>query len=267
MRDVESGIYVDPAKMHMLDHRGPSLDVRGPLNIARPVQGWPVIVQAGSSDAGRQLAAETAEVVFGSDTSLDAGRRYYADIKRRMRALGRDPAHCKIMPAAFVVVGDTDEEAQRTRDRLDGLVHYNNGIGTLNAMLGTDVSGHDPDGPLPDIPETNANRGSRARIVAEAREKGLTIRQLAQKAGRANYLTFIGSAATIADGMEEWLRTDACDGFNVMFSHLPGGLDDFAERVMPELRRRGLFRADYAGTTLRDHLRLPRPQSRYAGTR
>ena len=264
IRDIEAGLYFDPARMHTLDHIGQSLDVRGPLNIARPVQGWPVIVQAGSSDAGRQLAAETAEVVFGSDTSLEAGRRYYADVKERMRKLGRDPAHCKIMPAAFVVVGETDAEARETPARLDSLVHYDNGIGTLNGMLGTDVSGYDPDGPLPDIPETNANRGSRARIVAEAREKGLTIRQLAQKAGSANYLTFVGTPATIADGMEEWLKAEGCDGFNVMFSHLPQGLDDFTTHVVPELQRRDLFRTKYSGPTLRDHLGLPRPRSRYA---
>ena len=264
VRDVAAGLYFDPAKMHVLDHKGAGLDVRGPLNIARPVQGWPVIVQAGSSDAGRQLAAETAEVVFGSETSLEAGRRYYADVKGRMRALGREPATCKIMPAAFVVVGETDAAARATRAQLDSLVHYDNGIGTLNGMLGTDVSGYDPDGPLPDIPETNANRGSRARILAEARENNLTIRQLAQKAGSANYLSFVGTPATIADGMADWLHAEACDGFNVMFSHLPQGLDDFVALVVPELQRRGLFRMDYAGTTLRDHLGLAKPPSRYA---
>ena len=265
VRDVEAGLYFDPAKMHRLDHEGASLDVAGPLNIARPVQGWPVIVQAGASDAGRQLAAETAEVVFGSDSDLEIGRRYYADIKGRMRALGRDPSHCKIMPAAFVVVGETDAEAREIRAQLDSLVHYDNGIGSLCAMLGTDVSGYDPDGPLPDVPVSNANRGSSARIVEAARTKGLTIRQLAQKAGSANYLSFTGTPATIADGMSEWLEAEACDGFNVMFSHLPQGLDAFADRVVPELQRRGLFRTDYTGPTLRDHLGLARPRSRWVG--
>ena len=265
VRDVPAGIYVDPEKMHRLNHRGASLDVAGPLNIARPVQGWPVIVQAGSSDAGRQLAAETAEVVFGSEISLDAALRYYADIKGRMKALGRDPAHCKIMPAAFVVVGETDDDAQEKKAHLDSLVHYDNGIGTLNAMLGADVSGYDPDGPLPDIPASNATRGSQAKIVAEAREKSLTIRQLAQKAGSAMYFAFVGSPATIADGMEEWLRAEACDGFNVMISHHPQGLDDFAERVVPELQRRGLFRREYEGATLRENLGLPRPANRFFG--
>ena len=263
VRDVASGIYFDPARMHTLGHEGPSLKVRGPLNIARPVQGWPVIVQAGASGPGRQLAAETAEVVFAAESTLPAGRSFYADIKNRMRAIGRDPDHLKILPAAFVVVGDTDEEARAKRARLDALVHYDSGIGSLNGMLGYDVSGFDPDGPLPPIPETNASKSARARIVEAAETKGLTIRELAQKAGSYSGLAFVGTPATIADGMAEWLHGEACDGFNVMFPYLPEGLDDFVDRVVPELQRRGLFRTAYEGATLRDHLGLSRPANRF----
>ena len=262
-RDVESGVFVDPARMHVLDHRGPSFRVRGPLNIARPVQGWPVVVQAGSSEPGRQLAAETAEVVFSAEGSLDAAKTFYADVKGRMRALGRDPDHCKILPAAFVVVGDTVEEARQKRARLDALVHYDSGIASLNGMLGTDVSGHDPDGPLPEIPETNASKSGRTRMVEMARRENLTIRQLAGRAGSYAGLAFVGTAATIADGMAEWLDAEACDGFNLMFSDLPRGLDDVVDRVVPELQRRGLFRRDYEGPTLRDNLGLPRPENRF----
>ncbi len=158
IRDAESGVFFDPAKLHVLNHKGEHLSVRGPLNIARPVQGWPVIVQAGASDAGRQLAAETAEVIFGAEGSLAAGQAFYADVKARMAAVGRDPAHLKILPAAFVVVGDTMAEAREKRAKLDSLVHYDSGIHSLSGMLGHDVSGYDPDGPLPEIPETNASK-------------------------------------------------------------------------------------------------------------
>jgi alkanesulfonate monooxygenase len=247
----------------VLDHHGEFLNVRGPLNIARPVQGWPVIVQAGASDAGRQLAAETAEVIFGSESTLDAGKRFYADVKGRMRAIGRHPDHLKILPAAFVVVGDTVAEAQAKRAHLDSLVHYDSGIRSLSIMLGYDVSGFDPDGQLPEIPESNASKSSRDRMVAAAREKRLTIRQLAAKAGSYAGLAFVGTAETIADGMETWLEEQGSDGFNIMFPFLPAGLDEFTARVIPELQRRGIFRQEYTGTTLREHLGLPRPENRF----
>lgn len=263
LRDVRSGLFMDPARMHVLDHKGPSLSVRGPLNIARPVQGWPVIVQAGSSEPGRQLAAETAEVVFAAEPNLAAGQRFYADVKRRMVAAGRDPAHLKILPAAFVVVGETVDEARAKRAHLDSLVHYDRGIASLNGMLGYDVSGFDPDGPLPEIPETNASKSARARIVEKAKAEKLTIRQLASEAGSYSGLAYVGTPSTIADAMEEWLATEASDGFNVMFPYLPQGLDDFVDRVVPELQRRQLFRTEYEGATLRDHLGLPRPANRF----
>jgi alkanesulfonate monooxygenase len=263
VRDVDSGLFFDPAKLHVLDHHGPHLDVRGPLNIARPVQGWPVIVQAGSSEPGRQLAAETAEVVFAAESNIDAARRFYADVKTRMRSIGRDPDHLKILPAAFVVVGDTVAEAQAIRDRLDSLVHYDSGIATLGSLLGHDVSGFDPDGPLPPIPDTNSSKSARERVLVLAREKNLSIRQLAQKVGSYSGLAFVGTPATIADSMEDWLMTEASDGFNIMFPFVPAGLDAFVDRVIPELQRRDLFRREYEGSTLRDNLGLPRPRNRY----
>jgi alkanesulfonate monooxygenase len=263
VRDVESGVFFDPNKLHVLDHKGPHLSVRGPLNIGRPVQGWPVIVQAGASEPGRQLAAETAEVIFGSAPSFEAGQAFYADVKGRMPALGRDPDHLKILPAAFVVVGDTVEEAQARRAHLDSLVHYDSGIRSLSILLDHDVSVYDPDGPLPEIPESNASKTSRENTIALAREQGLTIRQLAAKAGSYSGLAFVGTARTIADEMERWLDGRASDGFNIMFPWLPEGLYDFTDKVIPELQRRGLFRTDYEGTTLREHLGLPRPENRF----
>ena len=263
VRDVEQGLYFDPAKMHVLDHKGKYLSVRGPLNIARPVQGWPVIVQAGASDDGRQLAAETAEAVFTGGGSLSDGQKLYADIKGRMDKLGRDRDHLKILPGAFVVVGDSVEEAKEKRALLDSLVHYDSAIASLSVQLGTDASGFDPDGQLPEIPETNASKSGRQRLVDVAARDKLTVRQLAQRVGGYGGLAVVGTPAIIADQMEEWLVSEGCDGFNIMFPFLPAGLDDFVDKVVPELQRRGIFRREYEGRTLRENLGLPRPKNRF----
>jgi FMN-dependent oxidoreductase (nitrilotriacetate monooxygenase family) len=261
--DPASGLFFDPARMHVLDHRGDFLKVKGPLNIARPVQGWPVIVQAGASEAGRQIAAETAEMVFGSGSTLEAAQAFYADVKGRMPAAGRDPEQLKILPGCFVVLGETDDEAQAKKRRLDELVHPDSGLANLSVRLGVDATGFDLDAPLPEIPETNASRSGQAQIVDYARRTGATVRELARKVGGYGGLQMVGTPARIADRMEEWLETRACDGFNVMFPFVPRGLDDVVDRLVPELQRRGLFRRDYAGTTLRDHLGLKRPANRF----
>ncbi|OYD91945.1 LLM class flavin-dependent oxidoreductase [Nostoc sp. 'Peltigera membranacea cyanobiont' 210A] len=266
IRDVESGIYFDPAKIHVLDHKGKNLSVRGPLNIARPVQGWPVIVQAGASEAGRQLAAATAEVVFASAGSLEAGKAFFADIKGRVKAIGRDPDSIKILPGVLVIVGETVAEARAKRLHLDSLVHYDSGIASLNSALGYDVSRFDPDGPLPEIPLTNAGQTSRERVIALAQRENLTIRQLAQRIGSYGGLAFVGTPQTIADDMEQWLTEEGSDGFNVMFPFLPEGLNDFVDKVVPELQRRGIFRHDYEGKTLRENLGLARPANRFFQT-
>lgn len=265
IRDVNSGVYFDPEKMHILGHKGDYLSVRGPLNIARPPQGWPVIVQAGASEAGRQLAAETAEVIFAAQSTLDSGQKFYADIKGRMIKLGRNPDHLKVLPGAFVVVGETAEEAQKKRALLDSLVHYDSGIASLSIALGHDASSFDPNRPLPHIPESNASKSGRERVLALAERENLTVRQLAGRLGGYSGLAMVGTPTMIADQMEEWLMNGACDGFNVMFPYLPGGLDDFVDQVVPELQRRGIFRTDYEGRTLRENLGLPRPANRYFG--
>ena len=263
LRDAESGIFFDPGKLHVLDHKGQYLSVRGPLNIARPVQGWPVIVQAGASDAGRQLAGETAEVVFAAGLPLRAAQQFYADVKDRAERAGRNPDHIKILPGALVIVGDTVEEARARRLQLDSLVHFDSAIASLSIALGTDASKFDPEGPLPEIPETNQSKSGRERVIDLAQREGLTVRQLAQRLGGYSGLTFAGTPQTIADAMEEWLQSGGSDGFNVMFPYLPQGLDDFVGRVVPELQRRGLFPREYPGTTLRDTLGLPRPRNRF----
>src|SRR6516162_7402247 len=206
IRDVESGTYFDPAKLHVLNHKGKYLKVKGPLNVARPVQGWPVIVQAGASDAGRQLAAETAEAVFCAPSSLADGKRLYADIKGRMEKLGRDPDHLKILPGAFIVVGDSEAEAKEKRLLLDSFVHYDSAIASLSIALGHDASKFDPDGPLPEIPETNASKSARQKAIDLARQENLTVRQLARRLGGYSGLAMVGTPSMIADQMEEWLE-------------------------------------------------------------
>ncbi|WP_159350215.1 LLM class flavin-dependent oxidoreductase [Roseomonas harenae] len=264
IRDVENGVYFDPEKMHVLGHKGEHFSVRGPLNVARPIQGHPVIVQAGASDDGRQLAAETAEVIFAAGGPIDVARAFYADVKSRTEKAGRDPAHLLVLPGCFVVVGESEQEAHDKRALLDSGVHYDSAIASLSVALGTDASLFDPDGSLPeDIPETNASKSGRERAITLARRENLTVRQLAQRLGGYSGAAMIGTPKQIADQMQEWLETGACDGFNMMFPFLPAGLDDFAAKVIPELQRRGLHRTEYEGRTLRENLGLPRPANRF----
>jgi FMN-dependent oxidoreductase (nitrilotriacetate monooxygenase family) len=263
IRDVDRGIYSDPAKMHVLDHKGKYISARGPLNIARPIQGWPVIVQAGASDPGRQLAAETAEAVFTAQSSLEVGQRFYADVKGRMEKAGRDPDHMKILPGVMIYVGDSLDEAQAKRAKLDSLVNYESSIASLSIALGHDASKFDPDAPLPEIPESNASKSGRERAIDLAKREHLTVRQLAQRLGGHSGLSMLGTPKMIADQMEEWLVTRGSDGFTLQFPYLPQGLDDVVDRVIPELQRRGIFRRAYEGKTLRENLGLPRPANRF----
>src|ERR1700689_2017336 len=217
IRDVENGVYFDPERMHVLDHRGKYFKVRGPLNIARPVQGWPLIVQAGASDSGRQLAAETAEMIFSPGGLIADCQSYHDDIKARAAAAGREPEHVKILPGCLVVVGDTDEAARAKRAHLDSLVHPDSGIAALSIALGADASKFELDAPLPDIPDTNQSKSARQRVVDRARRDTLTVPQLTQGLGAYGGLSMVGTAKTIVDKMEEYFHARACDGFNIMF--------------------------------------------------
>ena len=193
--------------MHVLNHKGDELSVRGPLNIARPVQGWPVIVQAGQSEPGRQLAAETAELVFCSPKDINGAKELYADIKSQAEAAGRSRDSIKILPAAMIIVGDSVDDAQARRLKLDSLVHYDSAIASLSIALGTDASSFDPDGPLPkELPETNASKTAREGVLKLAEKEGLTVRQLAQRYGGYSGLAFVGSPHSIADEMHSWIE-------------------------------------------------------------
>ncbi len=263
IRDVDSGVFFDPERLHTLNHKGPYYSVKGPLNVARPVQGWPVIAQAGASDAGRQLASETAEMIFTVANSPEQGRAFRDDVRGRAAAAGRDPTHLKVMPGVLVVVGDSKEEAEERRRHLDSLVNMDSAMGALSIALGHDASQFDLDGPLPEIPESNQSQSGRARAVDLAKRHNLTVRELAQRLSGFGGFSMTGTAADIADEMQLWLESGSCDGFIIMFPYLPAGLDDFVNKVVPELQRRDIYRKAYTGKTLRDHLGLPRPTNQF----
>ncbi|WKD30276.1 LLM class flavin-dependent oxidoreductase [Halomonas sp. KG2] len=262
-RNAASGFFFDPSKVHALDHRGPHFSVRGPLNVERPVQTRPVVVQAGASEAGRQVAAETAEVVFTYQTDFPAARQFYADMQRRARAAGRQSA-LKIIPAVFVVLGDTLEQAQEKRHQLDRLVDDESSLATLSIALGHDISQYDEDGLLPEIPESNASKSGRDRVIQLARRENLSIIALARRVCGYQGLEMVGTATMVVDQMQQWFEGGAADGFNIMFSHLPGGATEFVEQVVPELQRRGLLRRRYEGRSFRENLGLETPPHGYS---
>lgn len=245
-----------------LQHRGAHFAVAGPLNVARSPQGRPVVVQAGGSEAGRELAAATAEVVFTAQPSLEPAQDFYRDLQRRGAAHGRAPGSLKIMPGLFAVVGTSQGEAEDKFGLLQDLIEPQAGLALLGRMIGNfDLSGYPLDGPLPDLPATQDGQRSRQQLLTGlAQGEQLSIRQLYERiAGGRGHFTVIGTAQTVADQMQAWFEGEAADGFNVMPPVLPGGLDDFLTLVVPELQRRGLFRTAYTGTTLRHHLGLEQP--------
>lgn len=262
--DAAEGVFFDPDKMHVLDHKGSYFEVKGPLNIARPPQGWPVLVQAGASPAGMRLAAETADVVFTAQTTLEGAQSFYRDIKRQAMAAGRFGDPCKVMLGTLVVVGKTAEQAREKRQMMDQLVHTDSGLASLSVALGHDISAFDPDGPMPDLPVTNQGVSSQRRVLDIARREGLTtIREIAQRVGGYFGHEVVGTPGQVADQLEQWFRAKACDGFVVMFPYLPQGLDDFVDDVVPILQERGIFRRSYEGSTLREHLGLSRPANQF----
>ena len=253
VRDKESGLNYRPEGLHILDHHGPHFQVKGPLNVERTPQGAPVIVQAGASDQGRELAAATADVVYAAAQRLEDAQRYYADVKGRMAKYGRDPDHLKIMPGLMAVPGRTRQEAQDRYEVLQERVHPLVGLAAIANYLG-DLSAYDLDGPVPEPKEMRMH--SRAQIFLDiARRGNLTIRQLyLSVAGGNGHRLVIGTPADIVDAMEEWFHNDAADGFNILPPWLPGGLEDVVDQVVPEMQRRGLYRTAYEGKTLRENL-------------
>ncbi len=268
--DRTSGVYYDKDKVHTLNHHGSHFQVRGPLNIAPSAQGRPVIAQAGASDTGMQLAARTAEIVFSLASNIDRNRTFYQNVKGRMPAFGRNPDDLKIMPGVVINVGETRADAQAKVDFLIDQLHPDVGRLMLGEFLEADLSGVPLDKPFPMERLPESPKGSKAMFeelvdfVKQGRTVGELVRHYAEK-HTGNGIT--GTPTEIADFMEEWFETRAADGFILMFPTLPASLDDFVKLVLPELRRRGLFREDYEGATLRENLGLSMPENRYAAAR
>ena len=261
IRDRVTGRILDPAKQHVVHHKGDFFEVNGALNIARSPQGHPVIIQAGASDTGLELAARTAEVVFASAAGIDEARRSYQDLKGRMAKYGRAPEELRILAGMPVIVGRTAAEAEAKHQQLQELMHPDVGRFRLGTDLETDLSDLPLDEPIPAerLPQSaNLHKAFFDGIMKIIREENPTLRQLYLRYERGRK-TIKGTPAQIADTMQAWIEAGAADGFMMQFHVLPTGLAEFVEQVVPELQRRGLYRRDYSGTMLRDHLGLRRP--------
>lgn len=264
LENKASGQWADPAKLHLLHHVGQHFRVKGPLNAPRPVQGWPVLCQAGSSEAGKNLAARVGELLYTAAQDIDEARDFYRDVKARAVRYGRSREQIHILPGVMPVIGRTHAEANA---KFAELLAYRDTDVQLRALssyasLGVDLTGLSPSDrvPLPEhIPETNAHKSRQKLLVDWIRHERPTVQQLLTRWSAGGHRMLVGTPQSIADDFAHWFHTGACDGFNVMFSSTPGGLDDFVELVVPELQRRGLFRTAYTGHTLREHLGLPRP--------
>jgi len=257
--DRAAGVFYDPAKSHPVRFRGRHIASEGLLDLPRPIQGYPVLVQAGNSDTGREFAARVAEITYCSAQSLDVARAYYNDVKGRMEKYDRPPDQLKITPGLSVVVAPSDTEAQDRFGQLQELVDMSH-----IEFGGFDLSAYPLDGPLPDLPyqEGDNGRGRFRQQLELARRENLSIRELVLRFRVSRgHLQAIGSVKTVADLMEQWFVEGGADGFNVVPPYLPGGFEDFAGLVVPELQRRGLFRTEYTGATFRDHLGLRRPSN------
>ncbi|GAA1538339.1 LLM class flavin-dependent oxidoreductase [Kribbella lupini] len=269
LADKESGVWGDNDKVQPIEHVGRHFQVRGPLNLPRSPQGYPLIVQAGSSEDGKGLAARYAEAVFTAQQTLEDAQAFYADLKSRAAALGRDPDGLKILPGIVPVIGSTESEAQALERELDELIKPEYARQQLARTLRVQPEDLPFDQPLPaDLPDEDEIEGAKSRytlIVTLARRENLTVRQLIGRLGGGRgHRTFTGTPDQVADAIQSWFEADAADGFNIMPPVLPSGLVTFTDQVVPILQARGLFRTEYTGTTLRDHYGLPRPAGRTA---
>lgn len=265
LRDKESGRYFDPKKLHILNHKGKYFSVKGPLSVARPVQGHPVIVQAGGSEPSKNLTARVADVMFMSQSCLEDAQAFYADVKGRLAQFGRQPDDLKLMPGAFIFVGRTEEEANERFEKLQSMVPIETAMARLSHNLGgVDLSAFPLDGPMPEIAGNSARMSAPDSYMKIARREKLTVRQTAMRAATARHHWIVkGSPRQVADQLEDWFVNHGADGFNLLPSYMPGALNDFVDYVVPELQRRSLFRTEYEPGTLRERLGVPRPVNRY----
>ncbi|TDF95430.1 LLM class flavin-dependent oxidoreductase [Paenibacillus piri] len=265
--DKASGLFADADKVHAIDHRGRFFNVKGPLSVPRTPQGRPVLVQAGSSDTGQNFAAKTAEVVFTAWQTLEEAQAFYDSLKGRMERYGRSRDQLKILPGVLPVIGSREREAKEKEAQLQELVLPEVGLSMVSRTLRIDLSAYPLDGPVPDLPDAAEINGGKSRyqlLVDMARREQLTIRQLvARVTGARGHKTISGTPEQIAGHLESWFVNGGCDGFNIMPPYLPGGLDEFVEQVIPILQARGLYRTEYSGTTLREHLGLSVPDNKF----
>ena len=263
--DRATGTFLDASKVRPLNHKGRFFQVKGPLNIERSPQGHPIIIQAGGSPPGQELSARSADVVF-SVVNGDAvsAKAAYDSLKQRVIKHGRRPEHVAILPGVMPIIGETDAQAKEQLDRLQSFLTPTNALALVSQRVGYDISGYPLDGPVPDFPEKTDRGQSFSRTLLEmARREKMTLRDLYNitAAARGHWVVY-GSPKRIADVFEEWFAAERADGFVVMPPYFPGAFDDFVDKVVPELQRRGLYRTEYSGPTLRDHLGLARPPSR-----
>jgi len=264
VRDKASGRYFNPDKLHLLNHKGKYFSVKGPLSVARPPQGYPVIVQAGNSTPSRELTARVADVMFMSQSVLDDAMKFYIDVKGRLEKHGRRPDDLKLMPGAFIFVGRTEAEANERFEELQSMVPLPVALARLSQNLGgIDLSGYALDEPMPEVKGNSARMSAPDNYMAIARRENLTLRQTAMRAATAKHHWIVkGSPTQIADQLEDWFVNYGADGFNLLPPYMPGSLNDFVDLVVPELQRRGLFRTEYEGKTLRENLGVSRPPNR-----
>ncbi|MBM4523821.1 NtaA/DmoA family FMN-dependent monooxygenase [Rhodococcus hoagii] len=256
--DTATPLFADPAKVHAIEHKGEWFTVQGPLNVPRPPQGYPVVIQAGASAKGKDFAARWSDVIFCSHASLESAQDFYAEIKGRVAAHGRDPEQVKILPSIAPIIGPTNAIAHQMFDELFELVPPLGGLSTLAYHLDVDLSTFPLDERLPEV-EVPGVEGHYREVREITEREGLTLRELGKQYGGRVEGGFIGTAPEVADGLEQWFTGGACDGFMVQAPYQPGGFEDFTRLVVPELQRRGLFRTDYEGATLRENLGLARP--------
>ena len=266
--DKEAGVHTRTDRVRAINHRGRFFRVDGPLNSPRPPQGRPLLVQAGSSEDGKEFAAKWAEAVFTAQQTLEEAQAFYSDLKKRTAAAGRDPEAIKILPGIVPVIGETEAEARELEEHLERLIDPEYAKRRLATTLRVDPDTLDLDAPLPDaIPSEDEIEGAKSRytlITNLARRENLTVRQLiARLGGGRGHRTFTGTPVQVADAIEEWFDNGAADGFNIMPAVLPSGLETFVDQVVPILQQRGRFRTEYEGTTLRDRYGLPRPVNQY----
>jgi len=257
--DKATGRFIDPGKVRPLNHRGRFFKVRGPLNMARCPQGHPVIIQAGGSPSGLELAARTADVVFSVVQELEPAKQAYADLKGRMAKYGRPPEAISVLPGVMPIVGSSDAEAREKLAKLQSWVNTTNALTLVTSRIGYDVTGHPLDGPVPPPPLSQGGRTFHNVLYEMARREGMTLRDLFNLTAAARgHWVLSGTPETIADTLEQWFVEGAADGFNILPAWFPGGFSEFVDLVVPLLQRRRLFRHDYEGATLRDHFGLPR---------